>query len=284
MKPPIALVRHRHERGLLALMGLITLAAFVLGLAVAMQDSKALARLGLSAGDQSQVVDYAVLLLFLPLLPLALWVQRWSMEDSIRTRGLLVDEALFPELHARLQHFCGLLGLEEQPRLLVTAAEIPKPLLPGFVPNPRSIVMSADMAAFSGPDAVVRDFWLARELAARCLGYDGVIRSAVNVVPRLLGAPGKALARAEVYSVDALAAQMLPEGAQDFLLYQGFGKSMYRQIDLKACTAAWARRSRWYTDQLLSDTPALLERFSAIDRILQAQAAGETVVVDGCLL
>jgi len=59
---------------------------------------------------------------------------------------------------------------------------------------------------------------------------------------------------------------------------------MYRQIDPKACTAAWARRSRWYTDQLLSDTPALLERFFAIDRVVQAQAAGEAIVVDGRLL
>jgi len=170
MNPPIAVVRHRYERSLFALMCLTTLAAFVLGLAVAMQDSRTLAHLGLSAIDQSQLINYAVLLLLLPLLPLALWVQRWSMEDSIRTRGLLVDEVLFPELHERLRHFCALLGLQEPPRLLVTAAEIPKPLFRGLAPNPRSIVMSADMAAFSGPDAAVRDFWLARELAARRLG------------------------------------------------------------------------------------------------------------------
>ena len=282
-KPGVVLRRHRVEPALMLLAWVLTLLAFALAVAFFIWGDASLSELGLTEAERRDFSDPAALLLLLPLLPLLLWLQRGSIEDEMRARCLEVEAAQLPELHQRLVELSTAMGLEKAPDLLVGATEMPKPWLPAFVAAPRSIVMTAEMAAFSGDDLILRDFWLAREVAKRRLGHDKIGLAVLAVIPRLLVLPGTALSRAHVYAVDAMAESVLPDGARPFLLFLAYGKTLSRSVDQATCLEGWRKRSRLSSDQLTNETPLLYERYLAIDRLQRARAEGQPVVVDGRL-
>lgn len=263
--------RHRYENVLTVLAVAVSITIFCLAVFFAAEGSTLLANLGMSEKDTSELInDLNELSVFvlMPLLPLVLWAVRLTMEGEIRANALQVDEELFPELFATVQTFSGEMGFSRAPELFIAGSEIPKVLFESFAPRSRCIVITADMAAFTGRDVRVRNFHVAREMAQLALGYSGVWRASVAVIPRLLVLPGAALMRAQTYSADAMAARLIPHAAADYLLFRAFGRELYPSINRDACEVRWKARSKLSLEQLTSEFPLLLERYLAIRRLL----------------
>ncbi len=281
MNTPTRFQRHRYENALTVLAGVISVLAFALVLFLLADGDSLLESIGLSAKERSELMDQFSLLLLLPLLPLGLRFLRGMLEGEIQSSGLQVDEDQFPELFERMQTYAQRLGLPKVPELYISINEPAELWWTKFAPQPRCILLSADMAAFSGQEAQLRDFHLARELAQLRLGYHRIWRASINAIPLLLVLPGCALSRAQVYSADALAAQLLPEAACDYILCQAFGEALYSGINQESCRTRWQARSGFSMDQASEEAPLLYERYLAVDRFLRAKAAP---VVDGRLM
>ncbi|MDO4694097.1 MAG: hypothetical protein Q4A62_05665 [Eikenella sp.] len=268
--PPAVILRHRYETLWYVLCALITVLAFAAAFAAFAIDNKDLQEWGFSAAESQELRDNIAMLIFVPLLPLGIWILRNMAETAIKGQSFVADEALLPELVEQVADYARALGMSETPPLYITTAGLPEPFLKTITPKPRLLVLSADMAAATGDAAGLRDYHLAREIAQLRLGYSGIWRNSLLAVPRLLQLPGNTLARAETYSADALAAQLVPEHARDFMLIAIFGKALYPKVNRERYRDRWQKSSKTNLEQAVSELPLPQERYLALDRQLNS--------------
>lgn len=265
-----AILRHRYETLWYWICAAVTAAAFAAAFAAFSIDSSDLQNLGLSDAESREVLGDIEMLVFAPLLPLGLWILRNMAESDIKTHTFPADDALLPELVETASRYAQALGLPQTPQVYIAADELPEPFLKAFTPRPRLLVMPVDLAADAGSGESLGDYYLAREMAKLRLGYSGIWRNSLLLVPRLLQLPGNTLARAETYSADALAAQLAPAAARDFLLTAVFGSTLYPKVNRELYRQRWQQASKPDLEQALSELPLPQERYLALDRQLQS--------------
>lgn len=196
--------RHRWEMPLIWLSVIVTLATFLIGLALLTMDEAILR--DILEEETDTVLDLAAYAPMLLVLPAIVFVYRYFMAAQARANGLRVGPRQMPELWEMYRRLGERMGMRYLPRLYVTngngvvnAYALSCNVRVGYV------VVHSEIALLlpTQPEAV--EFVLAHELAHHRLRHVSLWRIVAAVIPNFVVPLGLSATRAQEYSADRLA-------------------------------------------------------------------------------
>lgn len=207
---PDRVLRHRWETPMLAICGVITIAAFAASIYVFLFMPE--------AGDSETEGSIREMLqgaAFLPLLALVILVTRYFMAAGLRSGSVKAGPEQFPELYAMHVSLAEKLGLARIPDLYVANGNgVVNAYAFACDYRRRYVVVHAEIARLVDdyPDVVA--FVIAHELGHHKLGHVRWWRNVIGIIPGGLIFPGRAMVRAQEYSADRVATTVCNQCSQ----------------------------------------------------------------------
>lgn len=203
--------RHRWEMPMIWLSFTLTLIGFLLAVAVVAGDSGQLT--GTLGNDGAETAtDFADLLIFLPLAPLAFYIYRFFMAATVRSQSILVGPKQFPGLFATYQDIGQRLEMPNLPKLYVVNGNgVVNAFALECNRRYNYVVINAEIAMLLEKSPDIVEFVLAHELAHHKLRHVSLWRLVIGVIPSMLAIVGTTTTRAQEYSADRVALAVCPQ-------------------------------------------------------------------------